>query len=471
MATVRKSLRAAAGAVVALSSLTGALGAQWTQVYDQRYLPASHNWVFRNTYPGADRLFNAFDYGHSILYELLWTQPEAPPSTLEERAFGFITQQLLTSPPRVPLASRAIAPRYSRLAPEALAMFEWAHILHRQVYDILSDERLTRGEQDAELIRIVAYYRSRRDLAFSTRPKSMALMEGQPYSLAFRKRYPKFNGLIWAYHWLQVGLYEPFVTAHSGAARQAGIAAAVARFREMLIDPPHGMPGMMPMTAAIAPTFADRYPEIAIIFDNLHSMHDVISDILTNPSVPPDRKRAAILRAAAAYRDDTTAVTSVAEWREMAGMMGLDAMGGAVPAVAADAAFAGVQARGAKVMGVNQYTSQHVFEDLPDGGRIVLVRDSADSTGVATIRAHLRDITRAFTAGDFTLPGQVHDREVPGTKVMAERQAALRYEFVERAGGGEVRITTTDTAALQAVRDFLAFQRSDHRAPGHEHKP
>ena len=37
-----------------------------------------------------------------------------------------------------------------------------------------------------------------------------------------------------------------------------------------------------------------------------------------------------------------------------------------------DSAFAQVQERGRAVMGVDQYTSTHVFESLPDGGRIVL---------------------------------------------------------------------------------------------------
>src|SRR6478672_9598741 len=47
-----------------------------------------------------------------------------------------------------------------------------------------------------------------------------------------------------------------------------------------------------------------------------------------------------------------------------------------------DSAFAAVQKRGAAVMGVDQYTSAHVFEDLPDGGRIVLERkDTTDSAG------------------------------------------------------------------------------------------
>ena len=42
---------------------------------------------------------------------------------------------------------------------------------------------------------------------------------------AFRERYPKFNGLIWGYHWLQVGLYEPLVTGRNRAERQRVISA------------------------------------------------------------------------------------------------------------------------------------------------------------------------------------------------------------------------------------------------------
>ncbi|MEP6472187.1 MAG: hypothetical protein ABJC74_00595, partial [Gemmatimonadota bacterium] len=48
-----------------------------------------------------------------------------------------------------------------------------------------------------------------------------------------------------------------------------------------------------------------------------------------------------------------------------------------------DSAFSALQQRGEHYMGVDQTTSTHKFQDLPDGGRIVLVRDSTDSAGVA----------------------------------------------------------------------------------------
>jgi len=303
--------------------------AQWKTTYETFYLQAPHNWYFRNQYQGADRLFNAFDYGHAILYETLWTKPDAPASVLERTIYDKLTKRVLVRPPRVPLQETAIEVEYAKLAPEAKAMFDWAHVLHRQIYDVLADERLDQAAKDREVARLLAYYKSRRDLAFSSRPKSMALMQEQPYSLAFRTRYPKFNGLIWAYHWMQVGLYEPLVVGHSAEERQAGVRATVARFWQMLGDPPRTLPYQMPMTAAVAPAFAARYPEAAIIFDNLHSMHDVVSDILANPSVPRGRKGEEIARAARRFRDDTTLVmASVDAWRTMAREMGVENMGG-----------------------------------------------------------------------------------------------------------------------------------------------
>ena len=128
-----------------------------------------------------------------------------------------------------------------------------------------------------------------------------------------------------------------------------------------------------------------------------------------------------------------------------------------------------MQARGAHVMGVDQYTSAHVFEDLPDGGRVVLERDdAADTAAIAAIRVHLRDIEAAFRAGDFTKPFEVHAQTVPGTGVMAARRSVISYDEVDRPRGGEVRIKSADPAAVAAIHEFLAFQREQHHARSHE---
>ena len=130
----------------------------------------------------------------------------------------------------------------------------------------------------------------------------------------------------------------------------------------------------------------------------------------------------------------------------------------------ADSGFVGVQARGREAMGVDQYTSTHLFEPLPDGGRIELQRDVSDSAGRAQIIAHMGRIAGAFATGNFTLPGFVHAREVPGTKVMASEREKISYTVEGLPRGAALRLRTTDTAAVEAIHEFLAFQRMDHRA-------
>ena len=72
------------------------------------------------------------------------------------------------------------------------------------------------------------------------------------------------------------------------------------------------------MTPMVAPTFTARHPRAAAIFDNLHSLHDIISDILLSDLVAPANKRAAIEAALAEYRNGTRNVMPDAEWRGMA---------------------------------------------------------------------------------------------------------------------------------------------------------
>jgi hypothetical protein len=130
-----------------------------------------------------------------------------------------------------------------------------------------------------------------------------------------------------------------------------------------------------------------------------------------------------------------------------------------------DSAFAEIQARGHAAMGVDQYTSMHHFEPLPDGGRISLERDLPDSAGVAQIRAHMIQIAAAFGRGDFGLPGFVHDRNVPGTMIMRARRSHIDYRPDTLPRGAALRIRSNDPIAVAAIHEFLVFQRQDHRAP------
>jgi hypothetical protein len=137
-------------------------------------------------------------------------------------------------------------------------------------------------------------------------------------------------------------------------------------------------------------------------------------------------------------------------------------------AFAQDSSFAAMQQRGKMAMGVDQYASVHHFDDLADGGRIQLQSDTKDSGATHAIRAHLHGISKAFASGDFSTPEFVHMKKVPGTGVMAAKRSVITYTFHELPGGGELRMTTSDSAARNAIHEFLAFQRNEHHAGGHD---
>jgi hypothetical protein len=140
----------------------------------------------------------------------------------------------------------------------------------------------------------------------------------------------------------------------------------------------------------------------------------------------------------------------------------------AARAAAQDSSFAALQQRGKMAMGVDQNASVHHFDDLADGGRIQLQSTAKDTAAVHAIRAHLHGISKAFASGDFSTPEFVHMQKVPGTSVMAEKRSVIRYTLRELPGGGELRMTTSDSVARRAIHEFLAFQRDEHHAAGHD---
>ena len=131
--------------------------AQWSTTHEQFYLPGSFNWEFRRNYPGADRLFNAFDYGHAVLYErLLADQPDVR-RRLEENEFRYLTLDLLRRPPRFAVAEEVIEPSYAKLAWRAKQMFGWAHVLQPDLRCLRrrTDRARRQGQSDRAVDRLL----------------------------------------------------------------------------------------------------------------------------------------------------------------------------------------------------------------------------------------------------------------------------------------------------------------------------
>jgi|SRR5580704_5933506 hypothetical protein len=123
-----------------------------------------------------------------------------------------------------------------------------------------------------------------------------------------------------------------------------------------------------------------------------------------------------------------------------------------------------VEGRSDHVMGFDHDKTTHHFTLTKTGGIIqVTANDSSDSASRDHIRMHLRRIAKAFSAGDFTDPHEVHAEDPPGVPVMKDRKDKISYQFESIAKGGRVAITTEDAKAVEAVHDYLRYQIREHK--------
>lgn len=337
MLSLHRFSKLALVALIALPSLPRHAPAQVATAYASSYMPGNYNWQFRRAYPATARLVNGIDYSQARLFETLSTTSTVPVARIETTEFLRTTREVLADPPRLPVATAAVSSGFARLVPEVQAMLDWARTFHRQLYDVFADESISPAERDGRIVELLGYYRSRPELAVSSGPKNMDLPDGQLYSLAFRQRFPNTNGLVWAQQWLQIGLYEALLSSPSPAPRKAQIDATVARFWQMVRGgAPGNMPYLRPMTAAVAPEFARRYPEVGTVLDNVQMLEDVVADILTSREIPRSAKRQEMLRAAELFRSDTSFTLSYDTSRSIVETMGANNMGGSAVGFAAE---------------------------------------------------------------------------------------------------------------------------------------
>ena len=269
-------------------------------------LPAEA-YQFGNRYPAAQKLLFAFDYGHALVYErLLLRGNDIPDLKKFEKQILDEIITILKNPPSVKADEADIAPSYAYTFPLTLNLFDWSHLLHQFILDVLSAP----GERSAKIKttlktrvnELFEQYKANTAVAITDVCKTMLFMDGQRiskdgqrllqeneleagahfFSKTFRQKFPSFNLLIWSYHWFQIKLYEVLMNG-SQAERDQGVTETVKMFWKLISNLPDSAEfDMMPETAKEAPTFSMEFPKIPSAFDNNHMMHDVVSDILTS---------------------------------------------------------------------------------------------------------------------------------------------------------------------------------------------
>lgn len=264
-------------------------------------LAAPYNFAFYDTHELAARSFYAAHFAHFGAYEILM-EPDAG-TDAEMDAFAVRVRELITEPPKFESPADIVAPHWSRLAYATGQSMDWTHMLHSQLYDILTDDRITDKKTAGE--RAISYYLSEEDAAFSTRGYGHRWMEGGgEWAGTFRRAYPEVNGILWAYHWHHAAVYEALME-DDAEARRVELDRVIRVFEDSVLV---NLPEEMPLTAETAPRFSRMFPAAAHIFDNLHMMHDVVNDIMAYPEYDVGQKAAEIerLRALMVYAGQDT---------------------------------------------------------------------------------------------------------------------------------------------------------------------
>ncbi len=247
---------------------------------------------FGKLYPKAQNLLFAFDYGHALVYEkLLYNRGLIlNPKEFEKQILSEVLT-ILQNPPTVKVDESDIAPKYVYTFPLMVDVFDWSHLLHQYVLDVLATSVDRGPAMQRRVNELFAQYNTKDRIAITDVCKTMLFMDGQYFSKEFRRDFPSFNLLIWSYHWFQIKLYEALMQP-TKARRDVAVEKVTNDFWVLISDLPDSADfDMMPETKTEAPTFYTVFPLISASFDNNHMLHDIVSDILTSQKVQPEEMR------------------------------------------------------------------------------------------------------------------------------------------------------------------------------------
>ena len=285
--------------------------------------------AFATEWPGLHRQLIGLEHAHGVFYGALVRERG---SVDEADVFRRMQQRIADG------AGAAADPEAERgfaaLGPRAAAIIRRTHELNREVLSIFAsvEPSARPGAIDAAVER----YLSRPDVSLPDQPKDMTILYDHPYTSFIDDpvkprreiRYPRPTGLVWASHWFQLAVYEPFERPADVAERRRGVEVVTERFQRKLSPgrPPDGFPTELPLAPSIAPGLLSIHERAAAIFDNLNIMNEVIAEVLVHPQVGD--VHAAIREVVEHFTDRRYRVADPGDWITMALRHSIFAQGG-----------------------------------------------------------------------------------------------------------------------------------------------
>lgn len=243
------------------------------------------------TIPALNRDMNGVAVGHALAYEALVTGRQ---KSLETTVWSQI-DRVLKNPPKFMPTEKSLSPTFGQKYGVLEQVFDWTHVSHAQTIDLLASPKFDNAAKDAGTDKVWDYYRNEgAPFTVTGLPMNMAWLDSQPYSGAFRRKYPKVNALFWGYHWLQTSVYDG-LRGKTPDEQKKTYALLSKQYHDVELYDTHRP--FMPMMAETSPLFSAKYPQIANAFDNLHMLHDMVNDILASDWMTDAEKTAQIKRA------------------------------------------------------------------------------------------------------------------------------------------------------------------------------
>ncbi len=215
-----------------------------------------------------------------------------PPERIQQADTAFAEEflRMLENPPRTEPHQEDVAPRMARLAFRVFRTIDWAHKLHEQLYDIMTDQRISSDEKDAWIQRAIDHYLSETDVAFSVAPTEQVLRRGGLHDAEWMHDYPmhwpRANDMFYALHWWHIVVYEAQLLYPELEAQQTALRRIAELLHTEVLELP---PNRMLFTRETAPRWARRCPEAANVFDNLHMYHHMVYSILQSEEIEDKR--------------------------------------------------------------------------------------------------------------------------------------------------------------------------------------
>jgi hypothetical protein len=293
----------------------------------------SHVSVLEREYPELYEMTVRLERAHGLLFGQLLAEGEAVRATgADVTTFGFeldMVERLTAMVGEDGTADNDAAEAeagYAVLGKRAAEVIARTHAFYREVLGTLVDASVT--DRRAAVDEAVQRYLSRPDVALPGAAKDMDVLYDHPYALAFRTGYADLDGLIWAGHWLTLAATEPLTDFAGRDERVAGLDTITNRFFAKLSygEPPEFFPSELPLMPAIAPGIIFLHPQVAMIWDNLNMMQEVLADVLASPEVTD--VRAALDEAIDHFLDPSYRMTDQADWEIMALRHGIFFQGG-----------------------------------------------------------------------------------------------------------------------------------------------